>query len=314
MMERGEVAYVLGRRARQVKQRRELGEITSGHDTEGGARVTPLNVLKDVVIKVDVVIDQLAGNILPEDAGIVGGRNSLVNGFATNRPSSLSDPDGLALRSSNSLVVGIEEKVAASANAIDESTLEVRVCIHTDPVEVVNDSVVAGINVYLPCVDVTELSASEAGSSNGLTGLFDVVDEYVRLSTGVASSTVDGNTVKILGTDGDTDNQVSEGSTILGDGSLERVDLVVEGLLASGGPQSKEESSLGIDRGLDCLNDSVLSSVLDHGVKTSACPAVGAGQILCGVELVLEVGQEFGTIIIELGTVIEALDSCIDCG
>ena len=194
--DQGEVAYVLGRsRARQVEQGRELGEITSGLDTEGRAGVAPLNVLKDVIVEVNVVVDELAGDTLPVDAGVVSAGNSLVDGLAANGPSGLSNPDGLALSGSNSLVVGVEEKITTSANTVGKSALEVRIGVHANPVKVVNDGVVAGIDVDLPCVDVTEFGAREAGSGNSITSLFDVVDEDVRLGTGVATSTISRDTV-----------------------------------------------------------------------------------------------------------------------
>nr|GFD60666.1 hypothetical protein [Tanacetum cinerariifolium] len=80
----------------------------------------------------------------------------------------LSDPDLLALGGSNSLIVRVEEKVAAVANAVGERALKVRIGVHPNPVEIFDDVTVAGIDIDLPCVDVTELGARKAGSSNGI--------------------------------------------------------------------------------------------------------------------------------------------------
>jgi hypothetical protein len=137
---------------------------------------------------------------------------------------------------------------------------------HADPVKVVNDSAVAGINVDLPCVDVTELGAGQGSASDGIADLLDVADKNIRSSTGVASSTVGRDTVKILRSNRDTNNQVSESGAVLGDGSLQGGDLVVKRLLAGGSPQTKEEGGLGIDSGLDRLNDSVLTAMLNHSI------------------------------------------------
>src|SRR5690242_8183035 len=161
---------------------------------------------------------------------------------------------------------------------------------------------------------MTQLSTRQGGSSDSIACLLDVVDKKTGLSAGVAPSAIGRNAVEVLRTNGDTNDQVSESSTVLVNGRLQRSDLVVERLLSSGCPQSKEEGGLGVDSGLNRFNDSVLGSVLDHGVETSAGPTVGTGQGLCRIELILEVGQSFCSIIVELSTVVEALDGSIGSG
>lgn len=161
---------------------------------------------------------------------------------------------------------------------------------------------------------MTELGARQRSASDGIADLLDVTDEDIRPSTGVASSTVRRDTVKILRSDRNADNQVSEGGAVLGDSGFQSGDLVVERILASGGPETQKKGGLGVDSGLDRLNNGVLGSVLDHSVETSACPSIGTGQALCVVELVLEVDQSLRGIVVELGTVVEALDSRVGSG
>lgn len=106
-----------------------MSKIASGLDTERRARVAPLNILEDVVVKVDVVVHQLAGDVLPVYTGVIRARNGLVNGLAANGPSCLGDPDGFALGGSNGLVVSVEEKVSTATDTVVERALEVWVCV-----------------------------------------------------------------------------------------------------------------------------------------------------------------------------------------
>ena len=79
------------RRARQVKQGLDRLQVARGLDAKGGRWVAILNVLKGVVPEVDIVGDQLASHVFPEDAGITHIRDCLVECLTTNRPPSFSD-------------------------------------------------------------------------------------------------------------------------------------------------------------------------------------------------------------------------------
>lgn len=89
----------------------------------------------------------------------------------------------------------------------------------------------------------------KARSLDGLSDFSDVLDENVRVAAGVLASldTSGGDTVKILTADGDTGNEVVDLTTVLVDGALQSSKLVVEGILASGGPETEEKTGLGLD-------------------------------------------------------------------
>lgn len=73
------------------------------------------------------------------------------------------------------------------------SVLEVWVGINTDPITVVNNSLVGTIDPGSPSIDVTNRSSAQSSTSNGRSNLLDVIDEGGRVSSdGGASSNTSG--------------------------------------------------------------------------------------------------------------------------
>ena len=303
-------------RARKVEQRLHLHEVTRRLDAERGDGVTVLDILEDVVPQVDVVLDELAGNVLPVDAGIICTGLALVECLAANGPPGLGNPDRLALGSGNGLVVGVEEELAAGSDVVVHGGLEVGVRVHANEVNSLDDGVVGSVDVDGPGVDVTDGLALKSSAADSITGLLDVFDELLGLSTGagLVLNTSGGDTVEVLAADGDTLNEVSEGSAVPSNGSLESSDLVVEVGLTGGGPHAEEETGLGVDSSLNGFNDVRLGAVLDHGVQTGAGPSIGARKLLGGVEFIFKVGAHLGLVVVEVGAVVEALDGSVGRG
>jgi hypothetical protein len=301
-------------RARQVIQRLDCLQVTSRLDAEGRAGVAVLDILEEVVVEVDVVPDKGADNVLPEDAGVLGARNSLAVSLASNGPASLGNPDGLS-DSRASLIVGIEEELSGTLNAVLLGLLEVGVRIHANPVKRVNDRLGGAVEVDLPGIDVTNADVLQSCTADSIAGLLNVLDQLGRSSAGVlAGNTPLGVAVEVLTADGDTDDEIGELVTVLLDGGLESADLVVEAGVTSRCPHAEKESGLCVDGSLDGLDDLVGSAVLDHGVQTGASPAIGARELLCGVELIFKVDLLLRGVIVELGTVVEAAVSSVGGG
>ena len=228
-----------GCRARKVEQRLDRHEVTCRLDAERGDGVAVLDILEDVVPQVNVVLDELAGDILPVDAGISRTGDTLVECLAANGPPGLGDPDGLTL--GLNLVVGVEEELAAGSDVVVHGGLEVGVGVHADEVNSIDDGVVGGVDVDGPGVDVADGLALERSTLDSSTGLLDVVDELLGLSTGAGLVLDTGwcHTVEVLATDGDTLDKVGESSAVLGNGGLESSDFVVEVGLTGGGPHAE---------------------------------------------------------------------------
>lgn len=119
--------------------------------------------------------------------------------------------------------------------------------------------------------------------------------------------------IQVLAADRDTNNQVSEGTAILLDSSFESGNLIIDHLLTGRCPHSEQKCGLGVDGGLDGLDDTILGTMLDHGIQAGARPAIGAWKLLCGVEFVFKIDQLLRLIVVELSAVVEPLDRSIGC-
>lgn len=302
--------------ARQIEKWLNRLEVTRRFQAKGWYGVAILDVLESVVVEVDIVLDKLACNIFPVDTGVLRTRLSLVQSLASDGPTSLSYPDRLALSSVDGGMVSIKEEGARASNAVLHSGLEVRVGVHANEVNCLNDRVVGSINVDSPSVYMANRLALKTGSGNGTADLLDVLDEFTGLSTrtGLVFNASGCDTVEILAADRNTNNQVSEGRSVLLDGSLQGNDLIVHICLTSRCPKSKEKGGLGVNGSLDSLDDSVLGAVLDHGVQTSRSPSIGAREGLGSIEFVLKVDELFGLVVIEEGAVVETLEGSIGGG
>jgi hypothetical protein len=89
----------------------------------------------------------------------------------------------------------------------------------------------------------------EAAALDGLADLLDVVDKGGGTSTNkLTSLAADGRvTVEILTADGNTGDKTVELVAVLVNRLLEGLDLIVEGLRASRGPDTEENAGLSLD-------------------------------------------------------------------
>jgi hypothetical protein len=133
-----------------------------------------------------------------------------------------------------------------------------------------DDGRVAAVNPVVPGVDVTNRGGGSSSSGDDRASTLDVVNQDVRAlsQATLVQNTLDGNPVKVLGTNRNTDDEIGEGSAILLDGVPESVQLVLEHIAACRRPQTQQEAGLGIDGGLDGRDGCVGSSSLDHRVES----------------------------------------------
>lgn len=79
--------------------------------------------------------EDLAGNGLPVSLSVLDGSHALTRERTRHRPTSLGDPDRLALRSGNGGIVGVEEQRGTVLDTVGLGVLEVWVSINTQPVD-----------------------------------------------------------------------------------------------------------------------------------------------------------------------------------
>lgn len=273
-------------------------------DTEAGAGTL---ILEHVPPGVGVT-EQGATNLIPVSLS-VGRRGGSITFLGTaDWPTSLSDPNLLAVGNGLGLLDGFIEELLGVLDAVLHGKLVVRVSVETEPVEVVDDIGVGGVGPRVPGVDVTDGGVAQASAGNGGTDLLDVGDKLLGLNTGagVRLRASDGVTVHIFATDGDTNDELGEVITILADGRLESGNLVVH--VASGGPKTQEQLGLLLNGGRNGLNGSVGGTTLDHGVQTGTGEAGATlDEGLGGGEVLLEIGLVFAAAISLGGTIVEAL-------
>jgi len=208
--------------------------------------------LKGIVVEVDVVGHQLAGDVFPVHTGITRVGNRLVERIATNRPTSFGHPDWLALSSIDGLMVGVEEELTGSADIVGHGSLEIWVGVHAEKVEAGDEVIVSSIDVHGPCVDVANGLAVERSTADGVASLLNVVDQFLGLSAGTghvldargsyawtksvyvshAVRTRKSLTIQVFAADRDTLDKIGESGAVLRDSSFEGRDLVVDVCLA----------------------------------------------------------------------------------
>jgi hypothetical protein len=258
------------------------------------------------------VTEERAANLVPVLLSIFGRGSSIALLGTANGPTSLGNPDLLAVSDRLGLLNGVVEEGLGVLDAVLHGELVVRVSVETEPVEMVDDIGVGGVGPGIPGVDVTEGNVAQAGAGDSGANLLDVRDELLGLDTGagVGLGASDRVTVHILRTDGDTDDQLGEVFTVLADGGLESGDLVLH--VASGDPETEKQLGLLRNGGGDSLNGGVGGTALDHGVETGTGEAGLADEGLGGGEILLEVGLILAAAISLGGTVVEALGGGID--
>jgi len=102
--------------------------------------------------------------LVPVGLGVSSARNGKVFSLSANRPSSLSDPDGLAADSILGVVEGFVEERCTLVNAVGLGVLEVWVGINTDPVTGIDDSVVGSVDPGSPGIDMADTNTAQRSS------------------------------------------------------------------------------------------------------------------------------------------------------
>lgn len=129
---------------------------------------------KIVPIGGDLVEELFAADLVPVRLCVGERRHSKVPGDALVREASLGDPNGLASSNTDNGVVGGLEQVGGIFDGVVIAGLVVRIFIHTQPVDRVNDGTVGAVCEGVPGVDVTDRHISQG--SVGEFGLV-IVDE-----------------------------------------------------------------------------------------------------------------------------------------
>lgn len=118
--------------------------------------------------------EQWASNLIPVGLGIVCRWHSKVRSRATDRPSSLGDPDGLSICCGLCDIEGIIKEGYSAIDAIGLCGLVVWVSVHSDPVASLNDGRIRSIDPSSPCVDVTDENFTQRSTGNGRSNLTDI--------------------------------------------------------------------------------------------------------------------------------------------
>ena len=113
--------------------------------------------------------------------------------------------------------------------------------IEANPVNSLDHGRVAPVDPVVPGVDVTNGGGGSSSTGDDRAGTLDVVDEDVRAlsQTTLVQDALDGNSVEVLGTNRDADDQIGKCSAILLDGRPESIELVLEHIAACRRPQSQ---------------------------------------------------------------------------
>lgn len=245
--------------------------------------------MKSVPVGVGV-LEEGAASVLPVVLCIGNAGNGEVFGGTANGPASLSDPDVLALGGADGGVESVVEESGRVLDGVYVKELEVRVGVHGDKVNGVDDGGVGAICPGVPGVDMGDFGIGSGGAGKESTNLGNVADEDVGASTdtGRVHDTDGAIAVEILASDGDGLNQVGELGAVGLDSGAEGGELIVEVCLTSRSPHSQKKGGVCVDGGGDGGDDSIGSTGLDGGVETSTGETRGTGQRLCSVEKIGE--------------------------
>jgi len=229
-------------RARSIKQRLDLHKVTSRLNSKTRARIPLLRILESIIESIDVLLEQRARDILPEDASILRARNRQVLLLSADRPSGFSDPDGLALGMGLGSEVGIIEGLVGVLDAVGHGGLEVRVSVHAEEVGGSDDGTVGVVYEGSPGIDMADGLAVERSIPNSVPGALDVADQNIGLlaHARLVLNPSGGDTVEVFASDRYADDKVSESCAVLLNSSLQSSDLVSERSVILGSPETEE--------------------------------------------------------------------------
>lgn len=195
--------------AGEVKQR--IAQVRL-KDAEGNFFRVGLRVIKSKPPQVGLP-QELASNIMPVFLCILSGRHGLAECISSDGPPRLRHPDWLALRYGNGLLVGLKEQGCSILDSVVILLLVVRVPVHTDPVDSVDDGGIASVDPCIPGIDVTdEFLPLNRSPFELVASLLDVLEELIwrRPATGLVQDSGRAHAVEVLGADGYAHNQVGE--------------------------------------------------------------------------------------------------------
>lgn len=252
--------------AREVVQRGG-GQLVA-NEAEAGVGGVGRGVLHGVPPHVGLA-EHGAADLLPVRLGVLERGDGLAEVLAADGEAGLGDPDGLAADGALGSLHGSVEQVLAVLNGVVVGVLEVGVGVQADPVASIDGSLVGAVDPRVPGVDVADRGIGQGGVGNDVTDHLDVLGQDVGADTGVllVEDTSGGDAVQILAADRDTGDQGAERRAVLGDGGLQSVELVVEDVLASRGPETEQEAGLGADGSGDSRDDAASSTALLWTVK-----------------------------------------------
>lgn len=147
---------------------------------------------------------------------------------------------------------------------------------------------------------MTDGNLSQAGA---LDGSLEILDEANKVGgrvtdTGIVLNTSSRNTVQVLTSNGDTDDEIGKLSSVLLDGLRQSVKLLVN-VVGTRGPDTKQYLGLGLDSSLEGRDWVLLGVGLDVGVQPDGIEVARRTlQVLCslklGQEILLELSGSVG--------------------
>lgn len=211
--------------------------------------------------------EQRAADLIPVDLGILGRRDTQVLRLAADWPAGLGDPDFLAAGDVLGLLESRVEEGLAILDRVLPFLLEVRVGIHTKPINGIDNRLVRAVHPRRPSVDMANRNVAERSARNGILHLVDVRHQGVRCHArpGHFMDFRIRIPIEILAAHRDADNQLGEGVSVLFDGSLQRGNFVVDDVGTRGSPDSQEEGGVFSDGCRDSRDWFGLSTTLLDG-------------------------------------------------
>lgn len=154
------IAHLAAQAVQWCGRRRGAG----AHQSETGVGTS---ILKNVPPGRNVVGKGVAGHVVVVRLCIVDRSNSLVLGGARHWPTSLSDPDRLALAGGDRELIVVPEGGVGVGDAVGLCRLVVRISVHAQEVAGSDQSVLARVGPDVVGVDVAHGLAGRRGACDG---------------------------------------------------------------------------------------------------------------------------------------------------
>jgi hypothetical protein len=213
-------------------------------------------------------------------------RDCILCGLPHDRPAGLGDPDGFpgchVLRGVNC----VPEGGVGGFDRVGFGLLEEEEGVQADEAELIDDGLVGGVDPRKPGVGVPDEHLVRLGGGKGVADPLDVVHYDFRIDAvvPVVSNAGEAVTEQNLASNGDGDNLIDEGLTVLGDCSGQGGKFAVEDDVAAGALDAEEEGGVGFEGGRDGGDGGVRCTRLDGGVKTGSGEVGGSLETFGGVE------------------------------